>query len=457
MKYSQRIKADRKLHVYDRTVIEFCNNGGRFLLCTGDLGFVKALRYALEQVGIDYRNHLTELDSYDNAVTLLARQQEKLKTPMVAFLERRMGSKSCIKALKVIKEFYSERVRVVVVSEETGREEIVLIFEVGADSLIIKPISANAIIEKIAFAIKPNNELSVLFDRANELLAQGDLDSAERIAERVFSLKPDSLAGHILLGDVATERGNFDDAKTHYHNAAKSERLYVKPLQRLAELCEKAGDKEGRLEYLGRLEKLSPLNYERKIEIGEAYLELDDLETANKHFQEATKVVKRVADEMVSDSLMRIAKTLAVKDKEQALAYMNEAIDLRGTNLNKGDLWMFNERGIILRQQGRWEDAIENYRKALLVAPDDGGLYYNIGVAFAVGKQHRKAVQAFVKAVETDQAILEQSPAVPYNISLSYVNIGNRDNALQMLRMALKVDADYPPAQRLLAKLEAGA
>ncbi len=454
MQYAKRIKADRKLKMFDRIVVDYCNAGGTFIVCSSDTGFIKALRYALEQVGIDFRAFLHETESYNSAVTEISNAADKIKVPRVLFLERKIGLQSYIKTLKICKEFYAEKVRVIVTSEEIQREEIVLIFEVGADSLIIKPISANALIEKMAFVIKPNNELSVLFDRAHELLEQNELDSAERIAERIFELKPDSLAGHILLGDMAMKRENYEDAKEHYFNAAKSERLYVKPLQRLVQLCDKTGDKAEKLNYLNKLEKLSPLNYERKIEIGETYLELDDMEAANQHFQNATKLVKRVANEMVSDSLMRIAKTLVEKDKELAVQYMNEAIETRGESLSKNDLWMFNERGILLRQQGLWEEAIRNYEKALTVAPDDGGLYYNIGVAYAVGKQYRKAVQSFVKALEVDREVLRQSPAVAYNIGLAYMNIGQRNNAVKMFKFSLEIQENYPPALRMLAKLQ---
>lgn len=454
MSYSKRVKADLKLKHYDKVLHEFCNTGGKILVCTEDQAFFKAVRFALEQVGLDFRQHVTEVTDYDTAVTRLTKEIEKRKLPTLVFLERKIGARSYVKPLKVLKEFYPEKARVIVSSDEIGRGDIVLIFEVGADSLIIKPISVNAIIEKMAFAIKPNNELSVLFDRANELVEQGDLDGAERIAERVFEVKADSLAGHILLGDVATKRGNFEDARDHYLNAAKSERLYVKPLQRLVDLAKKTGDTEAQLEYLNRLEKLSPLNYERKIEIGEVYVQMDDMEQAQNSFQEAKKVVKRVADEMVSESLMRMAKSVSDKDKDMALQYMEEAIALRGESLGKDDLWMFNERGIILRQQGRWEEAIDNYKKALKVVPDDGGIHYNIGVAYAVGKEHRKALQYYAKAIDVDKEVLRQSPAIPFNMGLSYLHVGNRTNARKMFRYSLEIDEKYAPAQRMLAKLD---
>lgn len=452
--YTRRLQADHKIKTYDKIVVDHFNAGGRVLVCSDDSGFVKVLRYSLEQLGVDYRSNMIEELDYDAALGHLSRIYDKTKGMIVVFLERKIGPKSFIKSIKVLKQFYARKVRAIVTSDEISREEIVLVYEVGADNVIIKPISANAVIEKIAFAIKPNNELSVLFDRANESLRQGDLDTAERIAERVFEIKPSSLAGYILLGDVAMRRENYDDAREYYLNAAKIERLFVKPLVRLAELCDKTGDLEGKLEYLSKLEKLSPLNFERKIEIGETYLELDDMEAANEQFQLATKVVKRVANEMVSDSLMRIAQKVAAKDKDLALQYMDEAIEVRGKELSRADLWMFNERGIVLRQQDKWQEAIENYNKALRIAPDDGGIYYNIGVAYSVGKQYHKAVQGFAKALDIDASILRQSPAVPYNIGLAYMNLGKREESTAMFKQALEADPDYHPARKMLARLE---
>ena len=98
-------------------------------------------------------------------------------------------------------------------------------------------------------------------------------------------------------------------------------------------------------------------------------------------FFDASLILVAVNPAMLSESLMEIAAKIGEKDQDMALRCVTEAIAAKGEALGRDDLWMFNNRGILLRRQGLWKQAVENYEKALAVAPDDAGLLYNLGVA----------------------------------------------------------------------------
>lgn len=453
MQYGKKVRADNALRKYDRIVADHFEQGGRVLVCSQDVSFIKAVRYSLEQAGVDYREHLREVDDYSK-ITPLANKFTKLsKGRLAVFLERRMAERSYIKPLKFLKGTHPDQARALVMTEEISREELILIHELGADSIITKPISANAIIEKLAFAIQPDNRLTKLISQAGRFLETGDTEKAMELADQVFAIKPDSLAGHMLLGDVAVKEKRFQDARQHYMDATKSENLFIKPLQKLVELCDLTGEHEEKLGYLKKLESLSPLNFDRKIEIGETYLELDDTLTANEYFTKASMVVKRVAGELVSESLMKIAKVLGPKDRDLALEYMDEAIAGQVGVLKSADLWMFIERGILLRQQGDWQRAIANYREALEICPDDAVVHFNMGMAYAVGKELAKAMVSFKKAMDKDPELVTRSPSIPFNVAMVYYQQGQRTNAKRMVEEALSLDRNYEPARRLLEKL----
>jgi tetratricopeptide (TPR) repeat protein len=448
-----RVKVDQTAKRYERVVLDYFTEGGMVVTATDDESFTRMVKYTLTNLQVDLKAAYRETASYDEVVAFANKTVDKLSSPLLLFIERRLHKSTCLKTLKVLKSFYGERVRLVVVSSEVSRDEIVLAHEIGADSFITKPISANAIIEKIVFVIKPNNQLGVLLDRAATLISSGDLDQAERVTAKAFELKPGSLKGHLLMGDVAMGRGNYAAAENHYLAAAKVEKLYIEPLTKLVDLCKTSGDLEKRLAYLTRLDRLSPLNFERKVEIGEAYLAKDDTEKAKAYFEEARRVVSRVASDMVSDSLMEIARKIGEKNQEMALRFITEAIELKGDALNRDDLWMFNNRGILLRRQGLWKEAVENYRKALTVAPGDAGLSYNIGVAYADGKEYDTALKYFEKALEADPELIKQAPSVGYNIATAHHRCRNLPEARNFLRAVLELDPNYEPASRLLGHL----
>ena len=449
----QRIKAEQATKNYERIVAEYFAETGLVVVCSDDESFTRQLKYALSTLRIDVKTVLRETADFDEVATLAAKTVERLASPLLVFLERRMHKTTCLKTVKTLKKFYSDKVRLVVISTEISRDEMILTHEVGADSFITKPISANALIEKIAFAIRPNTQLGVLLDRAAALIAQGDLDQAQRVATKAFELKPGSLKAHLLLGDVALRRGDHGLAERHYTEAVKAEKLFIEPLKRLVDLYEASGNAEKRLSCLTRLDALSPLNYERKAAIGEAYLDRGDTEQAKIFFEEARRVVGKVAVDMVSDSLMDMARKIGERDPEMALRFVTEAIAAKGETITREDLWMFNNRGILLRRQGNWQEAAENYRKALAVAPDDAGVRYNLGVAHAEGKDYATALDHFEAALALAPDLIRQGPTVGYNMATAYHRCRNLEAARQFCKLSLELDPGYEPARRLLGYL----
>ena len=448
-----RVAAEQTAKRYERVVLDYFASGGMILTVSDDESFTRLVKYTLGNLRVDTRNTYRETTDYDEAVTFTNKVVGRLTVPLLLFIERRIHKASCLKTIKVLKSFYGDRVRIVAVSVEVSREELILIHEVGADSSLIKPISANALIEKIAFAIKPNTQLGILLDRATAMIEAGDLDQAEVMAAKAFAIKPDCLKGHLLLGDVALKRGDYATSEREYLAAAKAEKLYIEPFKKLITLCQESGELDKRLQYLTRLDTLSPLNFERKVEIGEAYLAKGDSEKAMAFFEEARRVVSRVAADMLSDSLMEIAAKIGEKDQEAALRFVTEAIAVKGEAISREDLWMFNNRGILLRRQGLWKQAVENYEKALAVAPDDAGLLYNLGVAHAEGKDYVTAQQVFAKALTVDPNLPRQAPSVAYNIAMAHHRCRNLPEARTFLMTALELDPQYEPAKRLLANL----
>ncbi|EHJ49042.1 Tetratricopeptide TPR_1 repeat-containing protein [Solidesulfovibrio carbinoliphilus subsp. oakridgensis] len=453
MSNMMRVKADQTAKRYERLVIDYFADGGMVVVASDDESFVRLVKFTLAGLRVDVKSVFRETTDYDEVVAFANKAVERLSSPLLLFLERRIHKTACLKTVKVLKNFYGDRVRLIVASTEVSRDEIVLTHEIGADSFITKPISANAIIEKIAFTIKPNNQLGVLLDRAAELVASGDLEQAERVTAKAFEIKPDSLKCHLLMGDVALKKGDHPAAEKHYLAAARAEKLYIEPLKKLVDLCRESGELDKRLAYMTRLDTLSPLNFERKVDIGEAYLAKGDNEKAKVFFEEARRVVTRVASDMVSESLMEIARKIGDKDQDMALRFVTEAIEAKGDSLGISDLWMFNNRGILLRRQGLWAEAVENYRKALTISPRDGGLLYNLGVAYADGKQYDTAVRYFEKALEADPSLVKQAPSVGYNIATAHHRCRDLPEARRFLQAALDLDPGYEAARRMLEHL----
>ena len=55
--------------------------------------------------------------------------------------------------------------------------------------------------------------------------------------------------------------------------------------------------------------------------------------------------------------------------------------------------------GVALKEQGKLEEAIEAYNKALAIKPDYAEAYYNMGVALKEQGKLEEAIEAYNKAL----------------------------------------------------------
>lgn len=81
---------------------------------------------------------------------------------------------------------------------------------------------------------------------------------------------------------------------------------------------------------------------------------------------------------------------------EEALQVIARALPLAPTD---GEL--YNNRGIALSNRLRWDDAIGDFQEALRLAPNDPEIHKNMGVAYFRMGRWNESIDAFLKAIET--------------------------------------------------------
>ena len=246
---------------------------------------------------------------------------------------------------------------------------MVLLHEIGADNIITKPVSMNTLIEKIAFTVKPPGKLGLIIESGKALLAKGDYENALRLAKKVLELKPGSAAGLMMMGDAYRALGKREKALDAYLQSQEGSNLYMEPLKKLAEFYQEAGDMENYLGYLEKLDKLSPLNVDRKVDMGTVHVAMGNEEKAEQLFEMAVREATRQAGAFIEEVSTRIAGVYAAGNPAKAEHYFRKALDAKGDMLDQSDIKTVNQLGITLRKQGKWREAVALYGKALKVAP----------------------------------------------------------------------------------------
>ena len=438
---------------YEDTVIDFVKNQkGHFLAVTDDQAFLSVLRTVLTKdlalTSPDLLNWIPE----PSQLLKEFRKADEASPNIVVFMERMIHGQDLTFLVRQLKLAYP-KVYIVVVTVEIEQARLMYLHEVGADNFITKPVSANTIIEKLAFTRKPQSKHGQVLDLAKGLLARGDAEKAREVARQVLELKPGSAAGYIVLGDAERLLGNTQAAKEAYIAASDNADLYLEPLHKLAELAQETGDTEGCYEYLEKLDRLSPFNSERKLNMGELLLKKGDMAGAEELFNAAVAQVVKDAMTLIGNVAERIAAAYGDRNPEQAVMFLRKALDAKGKNLTRDDVKLFNKLGIALRQQGKWEEAVEEYRKALHVAPRDENLYYNIGMAYAEGRQFRNARMSMAEAMKLNPDIVRTSAGIAFNIGFVYMQSDAREQARRCFEVALELNPGMEQAQRALLKL----
>lgn len=437
---------------YDQDMREYLEDqAGMLVMLSDDQLFMRALRTAIfKTLGIK-----TDcLQVYQDQAHALKTVHDRLnrKLPVLVLADRLLHGKPNLEFLRTVKTTFSEA-KMLVMTQETSKADLSQLYEIGVDSILTKPVSIDTLVEKMAGAIKPQSKISQLVQEARACLEQGDTAKVKQIAQEILRLKEKSPVACMLLGDAFLAEDRRDEAIRSYEAAHVGARLYLEPLKKLAE-AHKELDEDAYLRYLRKLDVISPLNTERKCEIGKVYVRKNEMEHADTYFSAAIATAQREAFSQVDRIVQEIAEVVAEASPDLAEKYFVQLLEMKGDNLTIEDMVTFNKLGIALRRQGKWREAVDNYKKALTVSPTDERILYNMGLAYADGQLHRMAVTAYEQVQRIAPKFHKTAPMVAFNMASAFAMVKDIHNARYYLSAALALDPGHAPSRRLLARLD---
>jgi tetratricopeptide (TPR) repeat protein len=248
----------------------------------------------------------------------------------------------------------------------------------------------------------------------------------------------------------------MDMALAAYECARDNADMYIDPLSRLSDLYGEMGNLPEKLHYLETMDRISPLNADRKVSIGEVHLDLGDRDKASNMFKAAMEQVTKISLTRISEIASTIAEVCMSKDPVMAEMYLRRSLETKGSYLSREDLHTFNQLGINLRQQGKWQEAIVEYKRAISLFPDDENLHYNIGMAYAEGRNFAMAVEEMQKAMGLNPDLPRLDANIAYNMGVVFTYAGDRKQAETCLLIALELKPDLDAAQKTLNRLRQG-
>ena len=422
--------------------------GGVIVYVSDDYGFTRALRNMVSRV-IGLRGEvLLPFTSEDAAVEKCVELREQ-DIPFVVFIERMLNNQPSTDFIIRLSRECPEA-RMIVLTWEATQETVAYFFELGVSRVLVKPASANKVIEELAEAISPPMELKQQIERCRTLIEARKFEDALAATDRILMVRPDSARGLAMRGDAQMGLGRVDRAVQSYMAAHEANPIFMAPLVRLAEAFRDMED-ERALAYLKELDTISPLNPERKIDIAEQHLRQGEHEQAERYLDQSVRAAERETRSMVGDLTERIVDAVSGVAPHLAVKYLRRVIDTKRV-LGRDDLVHFNRLGIILRGEGRWAEAVEVYKKALTIVPEDPVLHYNMGLAHWEGNERMTALDCFEKALKIDPNFYAGSVGAALNIGSLYLDLHYPEDAMPFFEHVLSLDAENDLARTKLDK-----
>lgn len=94
------------------------------------------------------------------------------------------------------------------------------------------------------------------------------------------------------------------------------------------------------------------------------------------------------------------------------------------------DYVLVNLRGVVLKQAGRFDEAIECFEQASRIKPSILSAWQNLGNTYGLQGRHAQAARAFKRAVR----IAPTEPEVLRMLGAAHINLGEFDDAVKVLR-----------------------
>jgi tetratricopeptide (TPR) repeat protein len=448
----QFIQLQRK---YEGIVRDFVTQrNGTFFVLSDDSTFMNTLRTAMYKHLVVKGGTVRHIADREILTKEMADATAAKKT-VVLLLERDIEGRSNVEFIKYLRTDYPEAY-IVVLTTELEKERLILFYEMGANNYIIKPISLNVLVEKLANTIKPQSKLAQAIEKAKKLLRGNEFEKALKIADKILEIKPDSAAGLMVKGDALKGLSRRKEAHKAYEQARDSAHMYLEPLKKLADFYKEEKDTVRQLEILEVLDELSPLNIERKLSMGSLLMVIGELQRAEDKFDEAVKLMTRQAYTQVSGISKSIANRVLPRSPRMAEKYLRHSLQIKSQRnlLNKKDLEDFNKLGMALRQQGKWKEAVNEYRKALRLAPDEPVLHYNIALALSEGEVFEEAAVEMEAALEKNPDFPENNPVIIFSIAYTFHKAGNQERALPFMEKAQQLTPDNPDVVKLRENID---
>lgn len=250
---------------------------------------------------------------------------------------------------------------------------------------------------------------------AMTLAESGDLQGAAAQLETAIALRPDgpsAARAHYLLAKIYADQQParaIDELATAAKIDPKDEQTWLE----LGGLRSESGDETGALAAFRNAAALNPHDAEAQYQLGSEYLITGDGHEAAVHLQ----LARRAMPEPTVALLYKLDRALRqAGDKQEAERVRAQAQALLAQDSQANEHFQqaetLNHDGIVLEQQGETAKAIEKYRAALEINPQQNRYRYNYALALCRAGRWQRGIAELNEVLENDPGNIDARRAL---------------------------------------------
>ena len=103
------------------------------------------------------------------------------------------------------------------------------------------------------------------------------------------------------------------------------------------------------------------------------------------------------------------------------------------------DVGFYFNRGNDHSNSGKYEEAIESYKQAIKLNPDDAYAHTRLGVAYYKSGKYQEAIKSYKRAIRLDPDYRDAH----HNLGVAYDELGRYKEAIESYKQAIRIDPDY--------------
>ena len=234
---------------------------------------------------------------------------------------------------------------------------------------------------------------------------EGRVDDAIRRYRTVISLRPELVAALVNLGNIYLELDRLEDARSNYATALQKDLNSPAVHYGLGQVALSRRNYSEAVQHFEKALALAPDANRIHYALAMAYRGLRNAEKAKLHLAQQGPVGVRVADPLM-DRLVQLVEgarvhlirgklALEAKRYEEAANEFRKAIEARPDSVPA-----HVNLGAALTQLGDLKGAAAEFSKAVVIDPNNANAHYNLAVLLANEKQHQQAI-VHLQAVST--------------------------------------------------------